>query len=128
MASVPVHWRYCASELIYKHGHARSGETRYRCRDCLRCFQLDYRYEGNKQGVPERIIDMALNGSGVRDTSRVLGVSTTTVIAHLKKLRPIAVNPLPIQALVDRYKVQLVCKMDEQWSYVRNKKQQRWLW
>lgn len=85
MATVSVHCRYCASELIYKHGHARSGEARYRCRDCLRCFQLDYRYEGNKQGVPEQIVAMALNGSGVRDTSRVLGVSTTTVIAHLKK-------------------------------------------
>ena len=85
MATVSVHCRYCASELIYKHGHARSGEARYRCRDCLRCFQLDYRYEGNKQGVPEQIVAMALNGSGVRDTSRVIGVSTTTVIAHLKK-------------------------------------------
>ncbi|WP_425425146.1 IS1-like element transposase [Thiolinea disciformis] len=30
---------------------------------------------------------MAINGSGVRDTSRVLGVSITTVIAHLKKIK-----------------------------------------
>ncbi len=127
MATVPVHCRYCASELVYNHGHARSGEARYRCRDCLRCFQLDYRYEGNKQGVSERIVAMALNGSGVLDTSRVLGVSTTTVIAHLKKLRPAAVNPLPIQALVDQYEVQLVCELDEQWPSVGNKKQQRWL-
>ena len=72
---------------------------------------------------------MALHGVvGVRDTSRVLGVSITTVIAHLKKLRPVAVNPLPIQAIVDRYEVQLVCELDEQWSYVGTKKQQRWLW
>lgn len=70
---------------------------------------------------------MALNGSGVRNTSRVLGVSTTTVMAHLKKLTPVAVNPLTIQALVDRYEVQLVCELDEQWSYVGHKKQQRWL-
>ena len=94
MATVSVHCRYCASELIYKHGHARSGEARYRCRACLRCFQLDYRYEGHKQGVPEQIVAMALNGSGVRDTSRVLGVSTTTVVAHLKKTQTRRRQPL----------------------------------
>ena len=91
MATVSVHCRYGASD---KHGHARSSEARYRCRACLRCFQLDYRYEGNKQGVPERIIDMALNGSGVRDISRVLEVSTTTVIAHLKKTKTRRRQPL----------------------------------
>lgn len=38
-----------------------------------------------------------MNGSGIRDPSRVLGVSVTTVIAHLKKLKPVNVNPQPIQ-------------------------------
>ena len=38
----------------------------------------------NKQGTPAKIIDMAMNESGVRDTSRVLGVSVTMMIAHLK--------------------------------------------
>lgn len=85
MATAHVHCRYYDSELIYKHGHARSGEARYRCCDCLHCFQLDYHYEGNKQGVSEQMVAMALNGSGVRDTSRVLRVRATTVIAHLKK-------------------------------------------
>jgi transposase-like protein len=30
---------------------------------------------------------MALNGSGIRDTARVLGVSPTTVISTLEKKR-----------------------------------------
>ena len=87
MASVTVMCRYCNNDLVYKHGHARSGEARYRCRCCQRSFQINYRYEANKQGTPAKIIDMAMNGSGVRDTSRVLGVSVTTVIAHLKKIK-----------------------------------------
>lgn len=87
MATVAVKCRYCDSELVYKHGHARSGEPRYRCRECQRSFQLTYRYEGNRPDTPEKIVEMAMNGSGVRDTSRVLGVSMTTVIAHLKKIR-----------------------------------------
>ncbi|NMF59602.1 hypothetical protein HC246_16650 [Pseudanabaena yagii GIHE-NHR1] len=32
---------------------------------------------------------MAINGSGIRDTSRVLGISPTTVINELKKSRKI---------------------------------------
>ena len=84
MVSVLVKCSACQSELIYRHGKARSGLQRYRCRDCHHCFQLDYLYEANKPCVTDKIAEMALNGSGVRDTGRVLGISITTVIAHLK--------------------------------------------
>ena len=36
----------------------------------------------------QQIIEMALNGSGIRDTSRVLGISAATVINELKKKNP----------------------------------------
>ena len=35
--------------------------------------------------IKEQIVDMAMNASGIRDTSRVLHVSPTTVIKELKK-------------------------------------------
>ncbi|MBD3886913.1 hypothetical protein IFO70_35370 [Phormidium tenue FACHB-886] len=35
--------------------------------------------------VKEQMVEMTLNGSGVRDIARVLQVSTRTVIAELKK-------------------------------------------
>ena len=84
MITVPVSCSNCACEKIYRHGTSRNGEQRYRCRECGHCFQLEYRYEANKPGVTDKISEMAMNGSGVRDTSRVLGISITTVIAHLK--------------------------------------------
>jgi insertion element IS1 protein InsB len=37
--------------------------------------------------VKRQIVDMALNGSGVRDTARVLGVSPMTVMSTRKKKR-----------------------------------------
>ena len=86
MASIPVKCPSCQGELIYRHGKARSGLQRYRCRDCCHCFQLDYWYEANKPGLTGKISDMAMNCSGVRNTGRVLGISATTVIAHLKNL------------------------------------------
>ena len=84
MAAIDVVCNTCGSVSVYKHGKAPSGEQRYRCRDCHHCFQLHYRYNANKPGVTQKIADMAVNGSGVRDTGRVLGISPTTVIAHLK--------------------------------------------
>jgi len=36
--------------------------------------------------VKQQIVEMTLNGSGVRDIARVLHVSTSTVMRELKKL------------------------------------------
>jgi transposase-like protein len=35
--------------------------------------------------MKEQIVDMRLNGSGIRDTARVLKISPTTVMNALKK-------------------------------------------
>ncbi|OLQ80639.1 hypothetical protein BEI67_11540, partial [Photobacterium damselae subsp. piscicida] len=60
------------------------GAQRYRCFDCNRTFLLDYAYEACKPGVKEKIIDMAMNSSGVRETGRVLKVGYNTVLRTLK--------------------------------------------
>lgn len=108
----------------------KKGLQRYRCQGCQQCFQHEYHYEAHKPSIPKKIIDRAINVSGVRDTSRVLGISATTVIAHLKKLTPSTVNPV-VKQLTKKGKpltIQLFCEMDQQWSFVKSKKNQRWLW
>lgn len=87
MAVVQVSCAYCkqASDVV-KNGKAETGHQRYRCRNCNKSFQLEYRYNGNIPGMHERIIKMTMNGSGVRDIGRVLEISPTTVISHLKNL------------------------------------------
>jgi len=73
-----------------KYGQQPNGAQRYRCHSshCQpRIFLLQYY---NARWVPEvkqQIVEMALNGSGIRDTARVLGVSPTTVMTTLKKKR-----------------------------------------
>jgi transposase-like protein len=46
---------------------------------------LNYSYQGRLPEVKQQILDMAVNGSGIRDTARVLQISPSTVIAELKK-------------------------------------------
>ena len=33
---------------------------------------LKYRYRAYEQGIKEQVVEMAINGSGIRDTARVL--------------------------------------------------------
>ena len=87
MAVVEVLCIYCNSKNVVKNGKSTVGEQRYKCRteDCGKTFQLIHRYNACEQGIKERIVDMAMNGSGVRDTARVLSVGVSTVISTLKK-------------------------------------------
>lgn len=61
------------------------GTQRYRCTAGRRTFQLRYRHRVHEPRVRAKITDLALNGSGVRATTRVLGSSPQTVIGELKK-------------------------------------------
>ena len=87
MATIEVPCRYCThTQFVQKHGKARTGVQRYLCTDCNRSFQHKYLNNGNAPGTAEKIVEMAMNGSGVRDTSRVLQISINTVLSHLKNL------------------------------------------
>ncbi|WP_420286699.1 IS1 family transposase [Enterobacter sp. BNK-9] len=124
MASVTVHCPRCDSDEVYRHGHSTSQHERFRCRSCKRVFQLTYTYEARKPGVKDKIVDMAHNVAGVRDTARTLKVGINTVIRGFKKLSPCRITSSPV-AHAD---VALICELDEQWSFVGSKARQYWLW
>ncbi len=88
MVLEPVVCPSCGSSDVVKHGQSREGKQRYKCRnsECSRCtFIQAYAYRGYLPEVKRQIADMAVNGSGIRDTARVLKISRTTVIETLKK-------------------------------------------
>jgi hypothetical protein len=75
---------------VKKHETSCNGKRRYRClnQDCLYVtFSQSLDYPGRRREVKQQIVEMTLNGSGVRDISRVVQVSTATVIQELKKPR-----------------------------------------
>ena len=141
----------CHSTDVSKHGKSAEGKKRYSCNnsECLRrTFILDNSHPGRKRSVKHQIVEMSLNGSGVRDIARVLHVSPSTVIRELKKKKPQlqAVNQKlletvqPEQVEVEIYQVEEEegeeepepgiesSELDEMWSFVGNKKNPRWLW
>lgn len=56
----------------------------------------NYSSPGKLRGTKQQIIEKAMNGSGVRDTARVLHVSPNTVTRELKEsqLQPIHLSVL----------------------------------
>ena len=73
----------CNGNSTSKAGKSNNGEQRYQCTnaDCSKkTFRLQYRYRACEHGVREQAVDTAINGSGIRDTARVLKISKTTVM------------------------------------------------
>jgi insertion element IS1 protein InsB len=78
----------CNSTDIVRNGKTHQGKQRYICRnsECSRrTFILNYTNNGYKPEVKQKISEMAVNGSGIRDTARVLKISASTVMSELKK-------------------------------------------
>jgi transposase-like protein len=89
MVLEPVLCPSCGSEDVVKHGPSAEAKQRYKCRnaDCTRCtFIQQYTYRAYLPEVRQQITDMAMNGSGIRDTARVLRISPTTVIGNTTEL------------------------------------------
>ena len=90
MVSVPVHCAHCQSTEVIKAGKQANGAQRYQCQNdrcARRIFLLQYQDRGRVPEIRREVVDLALNGSGVREAARVLRISPTTVIAVVKKSR-----------------------------------------
>ena len=90
MSKCRVKCPYCGSDKVRYNGRHKTGVQRVMCcnEECKhRTFQLEYKNKACKPGEREKIIEMAMNGAGVRDTGRILGISVSTVIKVLKKLK-----------------------------------------
>jgi insertion element IS1 protein InsB len=91
MVSVPGQCPHCQSTEVIKAGKQANGAQRYQCQNmqcARRIFLLHYHDRGRVPEIRRQVVDLALNGSGIRDTARVLcGHCPTTVIAVWKKSR-----------------------------------------
>ena len=64
---------------------------------------------------------LAMNGSGIRDISRVLRVSINTVLKTIRRQAEGISEPVVPSRVTE-------LQIDEMWSFVGKKANQRWLW
>ena len=111
----------CSSFNLKKNGKTKNKKQKYRCHDCRKQFILEYQYQGCRQSVRSLIVPLTMNSSGIRDISRVLRISTNTVTKVIRQSAALVAEPIvPTHA-------QSV-ELDEFWSFVGRKKNQRWTW
>jgi insertion element IS1 protein InsB len=87
MVLQPIACPSCHETDVVKHGQTADGKQRFFCQNLLctrQTFLLEYVYQGRLPDVKQQIVDMTMNGSGIRDIARVLHISPTTVIETLK--------------------------------------------
>ena len=85
MTFIPVRCVHCESDQVVKHGMTRNGKQRYLCQneECAHgAFLLEYSDRERLPQVKQQVVEMALNGIGVRDTARVLKISKDTVLCE----------------------------------------------
>ena len=88
MVLEPVKCPVCGGTEVIKHGKSGEGKQRYLCQaqGCRgKTFIREYSDLGRLPQIKESIIEMSINGSGIRDIARVLKISPTTVIEEIKK-------------------------------------------
>ena len=88
MVLIPVRCPRCHTDHVIRGGKTKAGQQRYKCQNAA-CpqysFLLDPAYKGRLPEIKQHVIDLSLNGSGIRETARVLKISPTTVMNELKK-------------------------------------------
>ena len=86
---------------MVKNGTTRNRKQKYLCRACHRQFIRDYSYQGCRSEVRRLIVPLTLNGSGIRDITRVLHVSINTVLKVIRAEAAQTPEPHPPLRLAD---------------------------
>ena len=106
-----VSCKYCNCRCIKKG--IRNGNQSYQCTSCKKYQKLSYRY--NSYGISDELIVRCVKeGLGIRGISRLLRITTNTVI---RRIRSIArrINKPPI-------KLRGIFEVDEMFTFVGEKK------
>jgi IS1 family transposase/transposase-like protein len=118
--TISVQCPHCSSTKVVKNGRKSNGEQNYLCKSCKKQFLWNYHNRGADPTTRRLIFNMLTNNSGIRDISRVLGISTSTVLAFLLRESRKTLTPK-----LQQYKS---VQIDELWTFVhRRKKGKYWL-
>lgn len=97
----------------------KTGTQKYRCTECGKYQQQDYKYKAYRLGTDQRIVGLTLESCGIRSTGRLLDISSKTVVSRIVKIASNIQKPT--------IKMGRVYEVDEMRTFVGRKKKKRWL-
>lgn len=109
----------CNQSSCIKKGK-RNGKQRYFCKSCNFSFQLEYSYEAYNPETNTLIKSLLKEGCGIRSISRIINISSKTVLSRMLKISNQIKAP---------YFNKLGCKfeVDEMWTFIKRKEDFTWL-
>jgi insertion element IS1 protein InsB len=114
----------CGSLDLVKNGQDYKGSQKYHCKTCNRYGTLHAR-RGYDQGIRNQVKRALLERVSLRGVERILGVSRRTMA---KGLRGWCKQLPPLADTLSEAHWDAVLELDEVWSFVLKKANQRWIW
>jgi insertion element IS1 protein InsB len=119
---IQVNCPHCEGTKVKKNGKKAKGNQNFYCHPCKKQFQLHYQYKGADPRNKRFVRSMISNGSGIRDTQRVVGISIVCILSILRLWFKKLDEPI-IEGHFKRVQI------DEMWTFVKHRKKgKRWLW
>jgi len=113
---------HCEGTKVKKNRKKANGNQNFYCHLCKKQFQMKYTYQGADPRNKRLVRSMSLNGSGIRDIHRVLGISIVTILFILRNWFKTLAEPV----VEGHFKN---VQIDEMWTFVKHRKAgKRWLW
>lgn len=114
----------CGSENMVRNGHDYRGDQKYHCKTCASYGTLQAQ-RGYDERTRTQVKQAVLERISLRGIERLFGVSRRTVaewMAYWAKHLP------PLETTLAAAQVDDVLELDELWSFVLKKANQRWVW
>ena len=113
-----INCRYCKSDCK-KDGFQKNGTQRYKCKHCGKKQQSEYCYNAYGTSINTSIKRFICEGVGIRSISRLLKVSTTTLLSRIIYIAK-AINQPPVST-------GQVYEVDEIKTFVKRKDKHIWI-
>ena len=114
----------CGSLNLVKNGHDYKGDQKYHCKTCNRYGTL-HPQTGYDERPRHQVKGAVLERVSWRGIQRLWGISRHTIAAWIEGW----VEQLPpLEATLVEPQLEDVLELDEVWSFVLKKSNQRWLW
>ena len=109
----------CCGGSSVKNG-LQNNKQRYRCKECGKSFQLEYSYNAYHQDVNALIKSLLKESCGVRSISRIIGISTKTVLSRMIEIAK-GIKPPTFYMHGCEFEV------DELWAFIKQKDNFTWI-
>jgi IS1 family transposase/transposase-like protein len=118
------HCPRCGSERLVKNGHDYKGAQKYACKQCGRYGTVQAQ-RGYAEQVRAEVQRAMVERISLRGLERLLGISRRTIAVWIEMW---ARQLPPLETTLAEAQVDDVLELDEVWSFVLKKAQQRWIW